>query len=339
MLKLPGFDKLNNYWSKYPIMLAGRSFERLVAYLGQHNGLNVIGTTIGSRSTTVATQIRGQQPASVTRSDAGVGHSLVSLLKAVPIEKFHRWLPFEISPEELYDQLLNKTIHPTTLPSSAEDLLIEQAVAREALRLAASQTRQKGTMLQWNLMIGAGRTLTGSPHAAQAALVMIDGLEPCGVTSMALDKNGLVNMLGAIAVVDPVAAVKIAAQDAFLNLGTVVAPAGHGTLGKPAVKIKLTYENDEIYEKEIVYGDIEMIDLPLGQKAKLEVRPARHFDIGLGQPGRGAVAEVEGGVLGVVIDARGRPLRLAVDDVERQEQLQQWLSGLNINYAASEDHS
>jgi hypothetical protein len=319
-------------------MPASRSFERLVAYLGQHNGLNVIGANIGSRSTTLARQIWGQSPNSTTRSDTGVGHSLTSLLKATPIEKFHRWLPFDISPEELYDQLLNKTMHPTTLPTSAEDLMIEQAITREALRLAANPAQRKTLATQWNLMIGAGRPLTGSPHAAHAALVMIDGLEPYGVTSLALDKNGLVNMLGAIAAVEPLAAVKVAAQDAFLYLGTVVAPAGHGTPGKTAVKIKLTYENDEHYEKEVLYGDIEVIDLPLGQKARLEVRPARYFDIGLGQPGRGAVAEVEGGVLGVIIDARGRPLRLATDDIERQEQLQQWLSALNIGYATSEDH-
>jgi hypothetical protein len=337
MAKVPGFDKLSN-WTKYPVMPVSRSFEKLVGYIGQHNYLNVIGVNIGSRSTTVATQLRDQSPASITRSDVGVGHSLAALLKLVPIEKFHRWLPFELPPEDLYDQLLNKSLYPTTIPTSFEDLMIEQAVAREALGLVVDQAVRGISNPQWNLAIGAGRLLTGSPQAAQAALVMIDGIEPCGVTSLAIDKNGLLNMLGAIAVVEPIAAVKIAAQDAFLNLGTVVAPIGHGAPGKPALKIKLDYGEGEIYEKEVPYGAIEMIDLPLGKTAKLEVRPARHFDIGLGQPGRGAIAEVEGGVLGIIVDTRGRPLRLPKDDLARQEQLQQWLSTLDIPYAAPENN-
>jgi hypothetical protein len=334
MTKLPGFEKLSN-WSKYSVMPVSQSFEKLIAYLGQHNYLNVIGLSIGSRSTTIAAQLRGEHPTSITRSDAGVGHSLDSLLKLAPIEKFHRWLPFDLSPEELYNQLLNKSLHPTTIPMTDEDLMVEQAVAREALRLVV-QNLARSPHPQWNLMIGTGRLLTGSPHAAQAALVMIDAIEPCGITSLALDKNGLVNMLGAIAVVEPMAAVKIAAQEAFLNLGTVVAPAGHGTPGKPALTVKVDHGEGEIEEREVPYGSIELIDLPLGKKANLEVRPTRHFDIGLGQPGRGAVAEVEGGLLGIIIDARGRPLRLAKDDLERQEQLQHWLSSLGISYATPE---
>jgi hypothetical protein len=337
MAKLPGFEKLS-HWTKYPVLPVSKSFETLIGYIGQYNHLNVLGANIGSRSTTIATQARGRQPQSTTRSDAGVGHSLALLLNTVPLEKIHRWLPFELSLEELHNQLLNKSLYPTTVPTTDEELLIEQAVAREALRLSATQALSNKRDIQWNLMIGAGRSLTGSPRAAHAALVMIDGLEPWGVTGLALDKSGVVNMLGAIAAIEPAAAVQIAAQDAFLNLGTVVAPAGHGTPGKPAVKIKLDCGNDEIYEKEVPYGAIEVIDLPLGKRATLEVRPNRHFDIGLGQPGRGAITEVEGGVLGLIVDTRGRPLRLPNDDLEREELLQQWLSNLNITYATSENY-
>ena len=94
----------------------------------------------------------------------------------------------------------------------------------------------------------------------------------------------------------------------------------------------------EAEEKEILFGDIELLPLPAGEKASLEIRPERHFDIGLGQPGRGAVAQVEGGLLGVIIDARGRPLRLPGDDLERQQQLQQWLNALGVNYATPVDY-
>jgi hypothetical protein len=333
MSRLPGFDKLSN-WSEYPITPASKSFEKVIAYIGRHNNLNVLGVDIGSRSTMASSQTQ-QQLDSTIRSDAGIGHSLAALLEIVPIEQFHRWLPFELYPEELYNRLLNKSLYPTSIPTSYEDLMIEHAVAREALKLVVNQLRRNAPEIQWNLIIGAGRALTGTPQPAQAVMVMIDGIEPSGVTSLALDRSGVANMLGSIATVAPMAAVEVAAQDVFLNLGTIVAPLGHGQPDKPALKFKIEYAAEEPIEKEVPYGAIEMIPLPPGQKATLEIRPTRRFDIGLGQLGRGAVAEVEGGVLGIIVDARGRPLRLPRDDVQRQERLQQWLSALNVTYATS----
>jgi len=302
----------------------------------------VIGANIGSGATVMSVQTRRYQ-GSVIRSDAGLGHSLAALLRIVPIEKFHRWLPFELSPGELYNRLLNKSLHPTSLPETEEDLLIEHAVAREALRLAMEQIRVSWSFqlladmdhIQWNLMIGAGRTLTRAPQPGYAALMMLDGIEPWGVTSLALDSAGVANMLGSIAAIQPMAAVEVAARDAFLNLGTVIAPTGHGQPGKLALKFKINYANGDPLETEVAYGSMQVIALPPGEKATLEIRPVRHFDIGLGQPGRGALAEVEGGILGIIIDARGRPLRLPKDETQRQAQIRQWLEELGVTHATA----
>jgi hypothetical protein len=171
-------------------------------------------------------------------------------------------------------------------------------------------------------------------------MILLDGVEPWGVTSLALDISGTTSMLGSIAAVQPVAAVEIGARDTFLNLGTVIAPMGHGTPGKAALRVKLRADASsstefEPVEIEVPYGSIEVMELPSGQKATLEIRPTRHFDIGLGQPGRGAVTKVEGGVLGVIIDARGRPLRLPQDETVRQDWLEQWMSKLDAGYATS----
>jgi hypothetical protein len=42
-------------------------------------------------------------------------------------------------------------------------------------------------------------------------------------------------------------------------------------------------------------------------------------------PRRGGKRRVSGGLVGLIIDARGRPLRLASDPEQRQVQMQQWL--------------
>jgi hypothetical protein len=39
---------------------------------------------------------------------------------------------------------------------------------------------------------------------------------------------------------------------------------------------------------------------------------------------------VEGGVVGIIIDARGRPLTLSQDSAERKENLIQWFTELDV---------
>jgi len=297
--------------------------------------LNVLGAGIGSGATMISAQA-GHYQGSTIRSDAGVGHSLAALVKTVPIRQFHRWLPFDMHPEDLRNHLLNKALHPGTIPTTPEDLMIEYAIAREALRTTIAQARTGWPLqpstgqldIRWNMVIGAGRTLTHALHRHHAAMIMLDALEPWGVTTLALDQHHLLNMLGAIAVVQPVAAVEVTTQNFLLNLGTVVAPTGYSSGGQPALSLKIEFANGDIHEMNVPFGEIQVIDLPPGQKATLEIRPARHLDIGLGQPGRSAVAEVEGGILGVIIDTRGRPLRLPRNDEQRQKKLIQWADSL-----------
>lgn len=342
MPQLPGFQKLGN-WSKYPITAASKSFEKVIGYLGQQQKLNIIGLNLGSRSTIVSTQA-GKYHNTTVRSDTGSGYSLAALLQNTPLERFHRWLPFSLEPEELHNMLLNKSLYPTTIPTTYEELVIEQAIAREALRLVIEQARlhwpfhpiTRRRDIQWNLVIGTGRTLTQAPHPGYAALTLLDSVRPWGVTSLALDVEGITNMLGAIATVHPLAAVEVAGQDTFLNLGTVLAPLGHGRPGEPAVTVGITTDDETTTEIEVAYGSIELFPLPPHRKAAVTIQPGHRFDIGLGQPGRGAETEIEGGLLGLIIDARGRPLRLPEDELDRQEALQSWLTGLGIKDAITE---
>ena len=81
---------------------------------------------------------------------------------------------------------------------------------------------------------------------------------------------------------------------------------------------------------EIKQGTLEVLHLPMGKTAKLDLRPLQRTDVGMGVAGRGGGLRVVGGVLGVVIDARGRPLRLPDDPVQRREMLEKWRWALGI---------
>jgi hypothetical protein len=112
----------------------------------------------------------------------------------------------------------------------------------------------------------------------------------------------------------------------LLNLGLCVAPVGAGKEGEPAIKVEVGYASRPPATVEVAVGAIEVVPLPIGERASLKLWPAREFDIGLG---RGAAAtpraEVEGGAVGIVVDARGRPLTLPGAREKRQAKLLQWL--------------
>jgi len=79
----------------------------------------------------------------------------------------------------------------------------------------------------------------------------------------------------------------------------------------------------------VKFGDIKRIPLEEGQKVKVRIIPGRKFDVGNGR-GRELVTEVEGGVVGLLIDARGRPLKLPEDDAKRKETLVKWFESVDM---------
>jgi hypothetical protein len=269
------------------------------------------------------------------RSDLGLGYNAARILDQVPIESILRWLPFEMDPVDVRNELHSKVLRYRTVPQTRQDLLFEQAVAREILRLTLDGIKRcwprgesfiyPDLLPKFHLIIGGGGVLVNISNYGQAVLLLLDALQPVGVSGLALDNVGLLAPLGAVAMVNPMAAAQVVEKDALLNLGTVVAPVGAGRDGDIALTFKIEYEDGRSLEVEVPYGSLEVIPLPTGQTANLELRPTRRFDVGLGTRGQAGTTKVEGGLIGIVIDARGRPLPIAEDPEEQREKMQRWL--------------
>jgi hypothetical protein len=73
---------------------------------------------------------------------------------------------------------------------------------------------------------------------------------------------------------------------------------------------------------------VEVIPLMEGKRAVVEMRPSSQFDVGLGRKGKWATTELDGGVLGIIVDARGRPLSLPADEEKRRAKIQEWMGEL-----------
>jgi hypothetical protein len=137
----------------------------------------------------------------------------------------------------------------------------------------------------------------------------------------------LISQLGAVATVAPVAAVQVNENDAVMHrLGTCVVPFGDMQPGQVALKVEVEYSNGRKVSVEVAGGSIEVVPLQLNEQALLSLYPAPTVDVGLGPGERARAAEeIDGGLVGLVIDARGRPLVMAQDDAERQARLLQWM--------------
>jgi hypothetical protein len=317
---IPGIKSVERY-SLAPIQPTARALGWAVRYLAQEYGLKVLGVDIGGRSVGLFSARDDRYFCALT-SDVGLGRGLDRLLAERGAEKIYRWLPFDL--EGTGDRILNKALRPGGFPQSREDLFLEQAVARELISWALERAGE-GALGPMDLIVGTGAFLAHLPDPRQVALILLDGLQPTGICGLALDEFSLLPQLGALAMVEPLAAAQVVVRNTLLNLGTVIAPLGAAQEGKVALRFKMVYSEGGAIEGEVSYGSLEVIPLPLGQRATLELRPTPSFDVGLGRKGRGATTEVEGGAVGVIIDARGRPLSLPEERAAQREKVQKWM--------------
>jgi len=326
-------------WTSGRLMPTSTAFGRIVRFLSHIYDPNkgVLGVDVGASSTTLAIALKGKLSMRVFPK-LGLGAKLNNLLQFLPVEKIAYWLSEEVSQSTIRDYLYNKAAHPASLPTTVEEMAIEQAIARQIMRTAVSQVLPSlpfeingpvGDSLPWlEPILASGSVLSHAPTPGQSLLLLLDGLQPSGITTVVLDQNDLLASLGAAAEINPLMAVQVLESHAFLNLGTVIAPVGRARKGLPVIRVQAAFEDGRETKIDVKYGSIEVIPLPSGQSAELHLRPLHRFNIGMGGPGRGGRVRVVGGSLGIIIDARGRPLQLPSDPKLRIESMKRWLSVL-----------
>lgn len=314
---IPEIDAVKR-WSQSTIQPTAQALGWAIRYLAQEYGLKVLGVDIGGGGVGLFSAGDERYSCALT-SEVGFGYGLDGLLAERGVGRILRWLPFDL--EGAGDRILNKALRPGTIPQSEEDFLLEQAVARELMGWALERAGQRAPV---DLIVGTGGLFSHLADPRQAALILLDGLQPRGICNLALDEFSLLPQLGALAMVEPLAAAQVLVRDALLKLGTVIAPMGAAKEGEVALRFQMFYAEGGALEGEVSYGSLEVIPLPFGQKATLELHPSPSFDLGLGRR-RGATTEVEGGVVGVIIDARGRPLAFPEKRSAQQEKVQKWM--------------
>jgi len=357
MAQAPGYDKLMK-WTQVPIMPTPAAVGYGMQNAAKQHRMSVIGVDIGGATTDVFS-VFGEEYELFTRTvsaNLGMSYSISNVLLEAGTENIVRWVPFDLDLTDLRNRIRNKMIRPTTIPHTLEELLIEQALAREALRLAfehhktlavglkgiqrreediARMLSQESTgqtyidLMALGMLIGSGGVLSHAPRRAQAALMLLDAFLPEGVTQLAVDSIFMMPQLGVLATVHPEASAQVFDRDCLIRLGTAIAPVGPGREGEPAVTVQAELPGGRTVTEHVPYGGLRRIPLDVGQEAQLEIRPARHLDVGAGR-GRTLRRKVQGGVVGIIVDARGRqPFGLPADGKARLKKLVEWIVALD----------
>ena len=324
-------------WTGNRLMPAATAFGRTIRYISKeytstHKG--VMGVDVGASATTIASAFAGDLRLSI-HPGLGLGENLPQILDLCSISEIMRWVTVDVSENYVRDYIYNKAIYPSCVPITSNEIAIEQAIACQAMLLAIRQAIKSyppelpgslpGLLPWFEPIIVSGSVLTKAPARSQTLMMILNGLQPTGVTTIALDRNNLAVSLGAIAGVTPLLTIQSLDASNFINLCTVISPVGKAPPGTPILRIRLTNGDVIVSEKEIQNGTLTIVELPVGQTGTLQLTPLHRFDVGMGGLGRGGIVKVIGGSLGVIIDARGRPLRMLAEPSRRRELLNKWL--------------
>ncbi len=325
-------------WTGNHLMPAATAFGRTIRYISKeyaHTHKGVLGVDVGAAATTVASAFSGDLRLSIYPG-LGLGENLPDIFNLCSLADIMRWVTVDVSDQYVRDYVYNKALFPTSIPITTEELAIEQALACQAMLLAVRQAGKsypadiagslQGLLPWFEPIVASGSVLTKAPSRNQALMMVLNGLQPTGVTTIALDRNNLAASLGATASVTPLLTIQSLDASNFVNLCTVISPVGNAPLGTPILRVRMSGEDGADSEQEVRHGSMALFKLPQGQAGTLHLTPLHKFDVGMGGFGRGGTVKVIGGVFGVVIDARGRPLRLPAEPSRRRDTLNKWLT-------------
>lgn len=226
----------------------------------------------------------------------GVGEQADRVVARAGLDRIRRWIPRAIDAPALLDRVFNRAHWPDEAPASGLALAIELALARECVsRILAEAARAELPVAQAarhaETIVCSGRLASWKP--SQSALVALDALAPESASVIAREMPDAPLVAGGTAV----------------ELLALVAPL--------SVRRSATVH---------VADATGTIDERVGRGAFVLLRTTGAVQL-TGPGGMRAASDALS--LGVIVDARGRPLELPARDAERLPTLQRWYGALD----------
>lgn len=346
MAQAPGYKKLMN-WTDAPIMPTPGAVGEIIKKIADAENISVVGVDIGGATTDVFSVFQRQFNRTVS-ANLGMSYSVCNVLAESGFDNVARWVPFDMDETALTNRIGNKMIRPTTIPQSLEALIIEQAIAREALRLSFEQHKEfavqlKGVqtertisdafeqtssgetlvnLMELDMLVGSGGVLSHAPRRHQAGRMLIDAFLPEGITQLAVDSIFMMPQLGILSTIHPAAAVEVFEKDCLIRLGTCIAPVGKAKSDQIMLHYEITLP-EGVISGELKFGELKLIPAPF-ESLKAKLTPGKGLDVGAGK-NELLETNIYGGVVGIILDGRGRqPFHLEDNTENRVSQLKEW---------------
>jgi hypothetical protein len=291
------------------------SFGRAIGVLAAGLGLGVLGVDIGA--SWLAWRTAGLR-----------GSRRTAILAATPDRELPdgsraaaEILPADADEFTTTDAMASLSARRSGIPATPVEAAIALSIGID--RLAAARRWLGGTP-SVDLVVGGGRLLAAASHPADAALVLLDGLRPPGVTQLAVDPWGICGPLGALSDPDVDEGLETLRDDLLVPLGTAVRSDG-GQPGQVAFRARLHRPGwPDQPQIEVRTGSITVLPLERGGSGDLEIELEKGVQIGVPMRANRFRAEVTGGAVGIILDARGDPIQLPARPGDARSMIQTW---------------
>lgn len=331
--KIPGFEYLFNFTRSVPIpynQATGIMTKFLNKLANEKNG-NILVIDLSKEIILMAGSNNGLLHQNV------VENSLFNLpdhfITETNIRDISKWLPINKEKEDINDYVWGKSIRPNTIPNDKDELSIEISIIKNLIRKNYHLFKNKFSIStdNWNQIVINGDSLSNFDNPNDIVLILLDTIQPKGITNLFLDQHGILPVLGSIAVDNPILPIQILEGSSISLLAKVFSIQSKAKIGTPILKVRLEFKDGTYLEEQIDKGTIVKLPILAGQIVKLFFEPLSNLD--MRQFGnnieKGLI--IQGGLCGVIFDARGRPIQLQKNNSERYEQLQKWYRSMDIN--------
>lgn len=342
MLHAPQYRQLSK-WVSEPILPTPSAVGIALTHLAKESKVNLLACDIGGATTDIFSVLHGELNRTVS-ANLGMSYSINNVLAQAGLVEVMNHMPFPLDTDELQDLVANKMIRPTSLPETMSDLLLEHAIARQAIRLSLGQHKQLVTDLRGvlkrrtltdffdqspsgqslvetmdiDVVVGSGSVLSLAPRHQQACLILVDAFQPHGITELLLDSQFLLPHIGALSIRRPEVAWNLLQHTSIVNLGTCIAPVGP-MASNSTILARVTVDSGDGQVKTAMFiraGELNTLPLPSAKECRVVVSPVAGYDVGAG-PGKQIEKLIRPSLLGLLLDGRGRPIVVPTQPLQR----------------------
>jgi hypothetical protein len=317
-----------------PILPVVHAFGALCEFVAALNKGRVLGVDIGRKSLSLISAENDYVNLDVS-SDLDLCEPNLKLSENNQIEDIAAWAGIHQKKGTVEDYIANKTVWPMAVPLTVEEMHIEQAIVWANLSYAVERAHKR-----WNwsnemalspirTLVLRGAALVNATNWKRLTLLLLDSIQPVGIFNVIVDRPGILPSLGLLATYNPHLVVQLYQSISKDKLGWVIAPISSAREGQLVLKISILREDRETQNIEILQGDFKVVPIKAKQRVKVTVAPTPDTDIGAGA-GKSRSITLSGGPIGIVIDARGRPLTKIADSKSRQRHIRKWLKQVEM---------